>query len=92
MEAHEYFDPAKADTFLSALMGGMSRAQDRHRAKLNTVDENGEVLKAHRGSYKTDAVTKMLTGIDINEPVENICPACEGDGCEACNNVGRIYE
>ena len=35
---------ANPDHFISLLMGGIMRAQDRFRSKLNIVDENGEVL------------------------------------------------
>ena len=39
-----YFDEVHADQFLSLLIGGMSRAQDRFHDSLNTVDEHGNVI------------------------------------------------
>lgn len=42
----DYFDLAGVhpDVFLGALMGGMARAQERHNAKLRTVDEHGNPI------------------------------------------------
>lgn len=42
----DYFDliGTTPDAFFGLLMGGMSRAQERHNAKLRTVDENGDPI------------------------------------------------
>ena len=39
-----YFDSARADNFLSLLIGGMAKAQTRYESKLRTVDENGNPI------------------------------------------------
>ena len=39
-----YFDSARADNFLSILIGGMQKAQTRYESKLRTVDENGNPI------------------------------------------------
>lgn len=40
-----YFDALQADAFLASMVGGIRRAEERHRAKLNTVDENGNLVE-----------------------------------------------
>lgn len=55
----DYFDitGTSPDTFLALLMGGMARAQDRFRAKLNTVDAEGNPID-----------TTKTTGVDTLPP------------------------
>lgn len=59
-----YLDMAQADNFLSLLMGGMSRAQDRFNAKLRTVDEHGNPIEVDAPRIDT---TKT-TGVDVPPP------------------------
>ena len=40
-----YIDAFHADNFLSLMLGGIARAEERHRAKLRTVDENGNLVE-----------------------------------------------
>lgn len=40
-----YFDTVHADNFLSLMLGGIARAEERHRAKLRTVDEHGNLIE-----------------------------------------------
>jgi len=39
-----YFDEVHADAFLSLVLGGIARAEQRYRAKLRTVDEHGNPI------------------------------------------------
>ena len=39
-----YFDEVHGDAFLSLVLGGIARAGQRHRAKLQTVDKNGNPI------------------------------------------------
>ena len=39
-----YFNEADADQFISLLVGGISRAEERFHNSLNTVDEHGNVI------------------------------------------------
>ena len=43
-----YFDAVHADNFLSLMLGGIARAEERHRAKLRTVDEHGNLVEDKR--------------------------------------------
>lgn len=45
-DMEDYFDltGTSPDAFLGLLMGDMARAQERHSAKLRTVDENGDPI------------------------------------------------
>ena len=50
--ADPYFDEIHVDQFLTGLMGGMARAQERFREKLRTVDENGDPIEEPEGDTK----------------------------------------
>lgn len=39
-----HLDPVRADEFLNDIMGGMGRAQERFRARLRTVDGDGNPI------------------------------------------------
>lgn len=51
-----YFDVMHADRFLSLVFGGIARAEQRHRAKLRTVDENGNPIG-----------NELLIGTEVNQ-------------------------
>lgn len=40
-----YLDALQADVFRASMGGGIRRAEDRYRARLNTVDENGDLVE-----------------------------------------------
>lgn len=52
----DYFELAGVapDAFFGVLMGGMARAQERHNAKLRTVDENGNPIDFPVGDHHAE--------------------------------------
>lgn len=37
--------PSGCDSFFSAFIGGIAKAEEKHRDKLNTIDKDGNVIK-----------------------------------------------
>lgn len=51
-----YFDKVHADNFLSLVLGVITRAEQRHLAKLRTVDEHGNPIE-----------NKLPIGAEVNQ-------------------------